>query len=242
MIYFLLCAYNEEKNIEKVITSISEKFVDKEIKIIVIDDGSVDNTKDIIKKIELTNKKLVLISHKKNLGLGCALKTGFEYLFSTIADNDIIITLDADNTHPIEVSQKMLTKISDGYDIVISSRYEKDGKQIGVNVLRSTISFLAKILLKKIFSFDNVKDYTSGYRAYSGKVIKKAKNFYGKNFIQEKDFVVQLEILYKLTKFNPKIVEVPLVLRYDKKYGKSKLKIIKNILKYLHFIFKTKFL
>ena len=88
----------------------------------------------------------------------------------------------------------------------------------------------------------NVKDYTSGYRAYRAGIIKKANNFYHKNFLQEKDFVIQLEILYKLSKFNPRTTEVPLILRYDKKYGKSKLKIVKNIFKYFCFIFKVKFL
>lgn len=244
MIYFLLCAYNEEKNICEVICSIYQNFLNKEIKIIVVDDGSVDCTKNIVNdlKSKLVKENLILLQHKKNLGLGSAIKTGIEYLLDIIKTGDIIVTLDADNTHPIEITKSMITKILDNNDIVIASRYEIGARQVGVNIIRRFISYSAKVLLKKFFNIPNVKDYTSGYRAYKAEIIKKAKSFYKDNFVQEKDFVVQLEILYNLSKFNPKIVEVPLILRYEKKYGKSKLKIVKNILRYFYFIFKTKFL
>jgi len=238
MIYFLLCAYNEEKNIEYVINSIRQQI--KNYKIVVVNDGSTDNTKYILEK--LVSEDLVVLTHQKNLGLGFALKTGFEYIIQKLTSQDVVITLDADNTHPIEISNDMIKKFYEGCDVVISSRYCFGGEQLGVIWYRKLLSYIAKLLLKILFPYPNIKDYTTGYRLYSGKVLILMYEKCKENFITQKNFVVQLEILVKILKFKPKLCEVPLRLHYYKKYGKSKLKIVKNIFSYLNFIIKAKFL
>jgi dolichol-phosphate mannosyltransferase len=237
MIYFLLCAYNEEVNIEYVINSIRQKI--KNYKIVVVNDGSTDNTKYVLEK--LFSNDMVVINHQKNLGLGFALKTGFEYIIPKLTLQDVVVTLDADNTHPVEVVHHMIQKFQEGCDIVIASRYCLGGEQLGVVWYRKLLSFTAKILLKILFPYQNIKDYTTGYRLYCSKILFQAYNEYKEKFITQKNFVVQLELLLKLLKFNPKIDEVPLKLLYYKKYGKSKLKIVKNILSYLDFIIKFMF-
>ncbi len=237
MTYFLLCAYNEEKNIVSLIKNIKNYFI-YEYKIVVVDDGSTDNTIHELKKVQSEN--IFIISHKKNLGLGCALKTGFLYIIKNLNINskDIIITMDADNTHPPELSNFMVEKIMDGYDIIVASRYQPQSKQYKVAFYRKLISFIARIVLKIIFPYRSIKDYTSGYRAYSGKIIKLLYQKFKEDFIEEKNFVVQTELLTKIFLFSPKIYEVPFCLRYDRKYGKSKLKIVKDILSYLKFLIK----
>ncbi|MEN3013056.1 MAG: glycosyltransferase family 2 protein [Endomicrobiia bacterium] len=236
MNYFLLCAYNESKNITEVIKSIKENFK-HENKIVIVNDGSSDDTEIQIRKCLQKYKDIILLTHKKNLGLGKALKTGFMFILkSRMKDEDTIITLDADNTHPVEIANLMMEKFLMGYDLVIASRFVKNAKQQGVPFFRKLLSLMARFIFKYFFYHPLVKDYTSGYRLYGGKILNRAYAYYRENLIKEKDFVVQLEILIKLLKFKPKVYEVPIDIKYFLKYGKSKLKIVKNIISYLNFI------
>ncbi len=240
MNYILTCAYNEEKNVYEQINSLRCEFKDKNYKIIFVNDGSTDNTKEIVNSLK--SDDLILLNHNKNLGLGCAIKTGLQHICSFAEENDVVITMDADNTHDVKIIRLMIEKINCGYDIVIASRYANGAIQIGVSILRRMLSFFANKFFKIIFNIPNVKDYTSGYRAYSYIVIKKLYDKKEEKPIEEKNFVIQLELLVKMITFNPKIVEVPIFLRYDKKYGKSKLKIVKTALSYIKFIVKTNLL
>lgn len=243
MIYFLLCAYNESKNIVSVIQNIRENIrenIKQGYKIIIVNDGSTDDTLLQIKKIQ--NDDIIVLNHDKNLGLGLAIKTGIKYLSNVINEDDIVITMDADNTHPVEVVYQMLQEYAKGNEVIIASRYCPGGQQLGVPLYRKFISWSAKLILTNLFPYKNVRDYTSGYRLYSGRVVKNLIELYEDNFITQKNFVVQLEILVKLFKINPKVAEVPLKIEYYKKYGKSKLKIIKNLLSYIETIFVLKFI
>lgn len=241
MNYFLLCAYNEENNILRVIESIIKNFK-YEYKIVIVNDGSTDKTEQLIKN-HYAFKDIILLNHKKNLGLGKALKTGFIFLLKNklLIDNDTVITLDADNTHTIDIANLMFEKFLSNRDLIIASRFVKGAKQLGVPFYRSMISLIASIILRLIFPYPNLRDYTCGYRLYSGRILNKAYNYYKENLITEKNFVVQLEILIKLLKFKPLICEIPINLKYFLKYGKSKLKIVKNIFSYLRFLFDNVF-
>ncbi len=237
MIYFLICAYNEEKNLPEVIKNIRGHFKNG-YKIIVVDDGSTDNTEKELGKI--LSDDISVIKHKTNLGLGTAIKTGLFEILSAIGSDDIVITMDADNTHPVNLIYTMIDKINQGCDLVIASRYVKGGGQYGVNIIRKILSCSARIILKFLFPYANLKDYTSGYRAYSSRLLKIMFEIYRETLVTEKNFVVQFELLVKSFCFQPRVCEIPLQLEYYKKYGKSKLKIVKNILSYIKLIIKLK--
>ena len=240
MIYLLLPAFNEADGIEILIKNIFKQLHNQQHSIIIVNDGSFDNTPDILKKLQ-PELNLNIINHEKNLGLGKAMQTGINYVSSVINKNDILITMDADNTHPVDLMQKLEEKINNGYDIAIASRYASGGKEVGLKKYRKILSGGAGIILKLFFPINNVSDYTSGYRAYSGNIIKKAKDFYGQKLVTVSGFTCMAEILIKLSKINASISEVGLVLRYDLKRGKSKIKILKTILAYFHLILRLKF-
>src|SRR3990172_10580031 len=165
MIHIFLPAYNEERTIGKLIQRLIEfrDETDLQINVIVVDDGSTDTTKRIIEEFK-GNMPIKIITHEKNKGLGGALKTGLLYISSILKDKDILITMDADNTHDPRIIRQMLDKIEEGYDVVIASRYEKGGEEIGVPLLRKILSRGASLVLRILFPIKNVKDYTSGYR------------------------------------------------------------------------------
>ncbi|MEW6556530.1 MAG: glycosyltransferase family 2 protein [Elusimicrobiota bacterium] len=245
MIYLLLPVFNEANGIEILFKSIGYQLSNLPHSVVLVNDGSTDETVNIlINFLKGLQQKLTLkiINHEKNLGLGAAMRTGINYVSTVIQENDILITMDADNTHPVGLITELVKKIQNGADVVVASRYTAGGNEIGLKKFRKILSGFASALLKLFFPVKNVTDYTSGYRAYSGKIIKKARTYYSDNFVTETGFTCMAEILIKLSKINASFDEVGLVLRYDLKKGKSKIKIIKTIFEYLFLILKLKFL
>src|ERR1043165_3113784 len=106
-IALIIPAFNEEKVIEKVLKKIPAKMENKRITIVVINDGSKDQTERIVKK----NRKLV-ISHPINRGLGAALSTGFEYAKQN--NFDLLVTLDGDGQHNPKEIAKLIKPIING--------------------------------------------------------------------------------------------------------------------------------
>ncbi len=229
MLYILLPAYNEEKNIFKILKKI--KKIKKKIspfKIILIDDCSKDNTKKLIKK--KYNFALIYRRHKKNKGLSLTLETGFKLISNKAKKNDIVVTLDSDNTHPVEKIVEMTQKISNSCDVVIASRFQKGSKVRGVSFFRNLMSLGAKLLFKIFYSYKNLNDYTCNFRAYKFYLIKNLlKN---NNFFKNEDFNIAAKIIiFLITKYNfIRIKEIPFDLGYDLKIGKSKMNITKTIL------------
>lgn len=240
MIYIILPAYNEEKGLGNLLEKIRE--IKDDYQVVLVNDGSTDRTEEIAYSFS-KSLPLRILTHKKNRGLGEALKSGLNYIIPRLEDKDIVITLDADNTHPPELIPVMAKKIGQGNQLLIASRFCPGGKEIGLSFFRRLLSRGAGWLLSFFFPYPGVKDYTSGYRAYSGNLLKQATNLYGDKFITEKGFTVMAEILIKLGKLKRDshfISEIPLVLCYDLKKSKSKIKIIRTIVRYFRLIFKHK--
>ena len=246
--FYILPSYNESLNLYELLSNFKNFYNNKKanVIIVIIDDGSNDNSLSIIKKFTKKNKtkkfSVKTLKNKKNLGLGRALKTGFEYCFLKGNNNDILITMDTDNSHTVSLSYKMAKQILlNKKDIVIASRYQLTSKTKGLNKLRKILSFGAAILYKIFFPIKNIKDYTSGFRAFR---LGKIKNVWkiDKKFFSEKGFSASADILLKLYKDKNKIrfSELPINLRYDLKKGESKMKIFKTIYLNIALIIKRK--
>jgi len=230
-VFLVLPTYNEEGNIGRLLDRIEEtmiKFSLTPYEIILIDDGSNDSTEEIVIS---RSKKMPIIfeKHDKNMGLGATIRDGLYTASKLASDRDILITMDADDTHTPKVILRMVRMISEGYRAVIASRFQHGSKTIGVPLIRKILSFGASWLFRLIMPINGVRDYTCGYRAYSSKVIKNAINRYGKSFIDQDGFQCMVDILLKFRKTNITFGEVPLILRYDSKKGKSKMNILATI-------------
>lgn len=225
----IIPAYNEEEVIEKALFTLKENLEIKEpYEILVINDGSTDRTKEILENLSKKIKNLRIISHKKNKGLGGAIKTGIQN-----AKGEIIIELDADMTHPLDVIPEMIKKINQGYDMCIASRYLPGGGMKNVPIWRILLSKAANKVFSIIYC-TKITDLTSGYRAYRSLFMKEIK-------LSQNDFSIQLEISVIMTKNKAKITETPLVLT-NRSIGVSKFNFIRAMPKYIPVIIKLFFI
>ena len=226
----ILPAYNEEDALSALLGRIDSVFKDSEIRseVIVVNDGSTDNTEERAREHKGA-VSVKVINQNPNKGLAEAVKNGFFSVVPDCNDNDIIVIMDADNTHPPDIIPEMSSYIKNGYDIVIASRYRKGARIKGLTNFRKFLSLADSLLFRIFVRIKGVRDYTCGYRAYKAGLLKIAMSYYKESFIEEKGFACMAEILLKLKKFNPIIKEVPLILRYDYKKSASKMKIWKTV-------------
>jgi dolichol-phosphate mannosyltransferase len=226
MIFILLPAYNEEKSftplmekLSKILTNTGEKF-----QFIVCNDGSSDQTGKML--LEYSRKlPIEIIEHPINRGLGESSRDLFERAAEIGSDGDIIIRMDCDDTHEPKYIPEIISKLEKGYDVVVASRFEKGGGQMGVSSYRAVISRGANLFMKIFFPIQGLREYSCGYRGYRYEIIKKAIDFYGNNFIQLKGlgFTCTLEKLVKLKLIGAKFGEIPFLHRYDQKQSDSKM-------------------
>jgi len=230
MIYIVLPAYNEELTLPPLLSAITENMEESGLpfKVVIVNDGSTDGTAGIIRSVS-GKLPLIPVDHDRNRGLAEALKTGLLEAVRQATARDIIVTMDSDNTHTPGLIMRMVRMIREGHDVVIASRYRNGARVIGVPWSRRVLSFGASFVFRILFPIPGVKDYTSGYRAYRAEVIKEMFDSYGDSFIDEPGFSCMVDVLLKLRKFPIIIGEVPLILRYDKKEGASKMNVMKTI-------------
>ncbi len=219
--HIIIPTINEHESLKKLIPKLP-----KDTKIIIVDDGSTDNTDKIDKEIK--DHKIKIIERNKKSGIVSAILDGMKY---ALKDNcDLIATMDADGQHdPNDLKVLLNEAIKSDADLVIGSRYIFGGSAEGFNFIRSLISKSANLLFKINFNLP-VKDVTSGYRIYSKRL---AKFLVNSNLVNNA-YAGQVEIVQKAYEKNFKVVEAPI--HFKKRiYGKSKLS-LKDILNYLKFI------
>ncbi|MEN8182068.1 MAG: glycosyltransferase, partial [Myxococcota bacterium] len=177
-----------------------------------------------------------LVTHRTNLGLGEATRTGLMSALESADSRDIIVTMDADNTHSPALIARMVRGIREGNDVVIASRFRPAARIKGVPLYRRFLSRGGSWMLRTIFPTHNVRDFTSGYRAYRAAILEQAFATYGRPFVAESGFACMLDILLKLRRLDAIMCEVPLILRYDFKYGLSKMMVLRTLSQTLRLI------
>ena len=195
---------------------------------VIVDDGSTDNTRAILEQWAPV-MGINIVVHQRNRGLGETIRDALYRAAELAAPDDVIITMDADNTHPPSLIPEMVRRIQAGDDLVIASRYRGGAKVVGLSPWRHLMSYGARILFTAVFPIRGVRDYTSGFRAYRPAVLQRAVVVYGGTFVSERGFSCMAEILLKLSKLGLKISEVPMILNYDQKGGPSKMKVAKTV-------------
>ncbi len=198
-IYIILPSYNEQRTLKNVVTEL----VERDFKVLIIDDGSKDNTPEIANM--LCNKYPEHVSHYRhaiNLGLGGAIKTGIKAALKKHAD--IMITFDADGQHNPDDLYNMYPPLQEGSaDIVIGARDFDDmprSRKFG-NTLMNYITYMFKGIM--------VKDSQSGLRAFSKETARKLD-------LKSPQYGVSSEIIGEIKREKLRLIEVPMTTIYDK--------------------------
>jgi dolichol-phosphate mannosyltransferase len=249
MIYIVLPAYNEGEAIGPLLDNIRGVMArvplsHEDYRVLVIDDGSKDNTAAVATTYN-TQMPVEVITHEHNGGVDAAFRTGYGLACEMAHPDDIIISMDADNTHEASDIPEMLTKLKEGYDVVIASRFMKGSAVFGVPFYRRFLSAAARYTLSFCVPVKGARDYTIFFRAYRASILQEGFAVYGKRLIEAKGFTCMAELLVKLSRMAGKrfrVAEVPCTLRYNQKPGASKMRVIRNILQYVIMIVRTIFL
>ena len=190
-IAIIIPAYNEEKNLLKLVKSI-RKNIDSYI--VIVDDSVNYKTAKLFKKNNFKN--LLFIHRKKKLGRGSAVTLGLKKIIKKKEIN-CFIEMDADFSHnPDELKRHIKKFNNDSLDLLICSRYLVKSKIINWPLQRTFLSKFTNIIAKLLLGVP-VSDYTNGFRFYSKKAIKlilKKCNKVSENFIILSEIILVLHI------------------------------------------------
>ncbi len=158
-VLIVIPAYNEEKNIVRVVEEIKEKY--SQYDYLIVNDGSRDNTSEVCEEHNYN-----LVDLPINLGLAGAFQTGLKYAY--IKGYDYAIQFDADGQHKAEYIDSILKEFEKGYDIVIGSRFVTEKKPKSLRMLGSNMISIAM----RMTTGKKIKDPTSGMRMFNKKMIE----------------------------------------------------------------------
>jgi len=222
-------AFNEAASIEELIQRAVKVLQDGDHtwNVIVVDDGSSDQTAAIVEKLSSTESQIHLVRHAQNMGLGPAILTGLSKAVElTPGEGVMIVCMDADLTHPPELIPEMCRAADLGADLVIASRFQPGSRVLGLGAFRHLLSWGARVSFAWTLKLPNVRDYTCGFRGFRASLIEDGFEAFGKTgLITRRGFACTDELLVKLALLDPVIREIPFTLRYDLKRGKSKIKL-----------------
>lgn len=233
----IIPAYNESARISKCLydidTYITEKNKANLFKVIVVNDGSTDNTQDTVNnwvQKDARNKNcFCVINYKPNKGKGNAVKTG---ILNTTSD--LVLYTDADGASPAKEFEKLLHSINSGADVAIGSRVLKDEKSnVKMTLKRRFIGLVFHLILKSL-NLADVKDTQCGFKLFKTEALKKIAK-------EQKclNYSFDIEYLFLAKKFGCKITEVPI--NWYHVEG-SKISILRDSIKMLLEVLKIRFI
>ncbi|MHA1724608.1 MAG: glycosyltransferase family 2 protein [Promethearchaeota archaeon] len=210
LISIVIPLYNEEKTIKDVVEKIPYSYNQE---IIVVDDGSTDNSREILKK---TRRKIRLIQHEKNKGYGAAILTGISK-----SKGNIIVTIDSDGQHdPSDIPKMLEPLLKDQADIVIGSRYLgkcKYNVPLHTRVGEKSIETLLWLLFRQ-----KISNNQSGFRAFNKKSIIVFENSFFENY------GLCTQMLFEAGLRKLRIIEIPITL-HPRFHGVSRVKLLEVI-------------
>ena len=206
--------YCEAENIGGLIRTIEDLHLNSVL--LVIDDSSPDETQRIVEKLNEKYGNIILLTRPRKMGLGTAIRDGFELLLSQPNPPEYIVTIDADYSHSPRDIPRLLDFAKSGYDIVVGSRYCNGGVAKGWTVLRRITSMVANRMAGSLIQV-GLSDFTTGFRCYSQICVKKVLPQ-----LHSQTYEIQIETIRQAKLHNLKVGEIPIVFKNRKK-GKSKL-------------------
>lgn len=220
--------YNEEDNVLITLNEVKKVLESyQSYQILAVDDGSSDQTLALLEEYASENPELVVLKHPVNMGMGRALRTGFEK-----AKGDVIITLDADLSYDPKYITELIKELHENHlDVVIGSQYMDGGETEDIPFIRLFVSKMANRIVG--YALDkNISTVTGILRAYRKEVIDSIE-------IEATGTEINPEILSKAIALRFEVKEVPVKLK-GRKLGESKVQFRSTTISHLLFTFYEK--
>jgi len=234
MIYVILPAWNEERVIRPTLLALAEAMITcgEGYRAVLVDDGSTDATVAMAERTAAESDgalPITVLRHDMNRGLGAGLRTGIYWCLDQARDDDVIVTLDADNTHPPALIPALVARARDGFDLAIASRYRGGSEVHGVPRYRRALSDAGRLVFQALFPIPGVRDYTCCFRAYRVPLLRRARLAYGDDLCTARGFEAVMDLLIKLRPLGVRATEIPFVLDYGARVGHSKMKVLRTL-------------
>jgi dolichol-phosphate mannosyltransferase len=203
--------FNERENIEAIISGVVSHVPAAQLAI--IDDSSTDGTGDEVRRLASTDPRVHLIARAVR-GLGTAYLTGFRHALAN--GFEVVITMDADYSHDPRYLPSMIAMLAEA-DVVVGSRYVRDGGTINWRIRRILLSWLANRFARWMLGLQG-RDLTSGYRVYRSEVLSRLDL----DGICSDGYSFLVEVLFAARKAGAQIREHPIIF-FDRRMGESKI-------------------
>jgi len=217
MISFVVPAYNENDAVKETVLDISKALEGIDHEIIVVDDGSTDQTAKYAQ-----DAGAIVIKHPHNLGYGAALKTGIR-----AARFDTIAITDADGTYPNNMILELMAKYENGFNMVVGAR---TGEHYNESLIKLCLRFILKWLVEYTAGRE-IPDINSGFRIFSRTEILPYYNHLCNTF----SFTTSMTLAYMMTHKFVTYVPIP----YSKRKGKTKVRLFRDSLGTLQYIIQS---
>jgi len=219
--------YNETQNVsligERLFPVMEELSCTWLIQIVLVNDGSTDDTLDRLNDLAADRPDVQVVSHAQNRGLGAAMRTGFAHARS---QSDVVVTTDSDGTYPFAEIPLILEHLTPDVEVVTASPYHPQGGVEGVPPYRLVLSQGASLLYRILLDW-HVHTYTSMFRAYRREVVECVPS-------KANGFLMPAEFLANAILMGYRVAEFPTVL-HVRQYGQSKARVARVILAHLRF-------
>ncbi|MDP7081157.1 MAG: polyprenol monophosphomannose synthase [Candidatus Undinarchaeales archaeon] len=218
----VLPTFNERENIVGLIEQLRELFEERGYRgeVIVVDDDSPDGTGQAVEELASGWKNVRLETRRNERGIGSAHARGYD-----LSKGDVIITMDVDGSHDVADIPRLLDRLSDGYDVVIGSRYVRGGgtdKPFANRLISLLGGQYARLTLRL-----GVVDSTNGFRAFRRKVWERIRHH---RYSERNVFLI--EFLYHARRSRALMTEVPVFFR-ERTLGESKTPVLQESVKAL---------
>lgn len=214
-IWVVIPAYNEAQRLKGLL----DQLQDKALSVLVIDDGSRDDTFEVVKQ-----RAHLVIKNKRNMGKGMALKKAINHLRERDGV-DYIITMDADGQHSPSDIDSFLREAADGQPFVVGNRMHNP---LGMPRIRIITNRIMSWLISKLVR-QQIPDTQCGFRLIKREVLDKIK-------IESNKFEIESEILIKAAREKFRIKSIPIKSIYFKNQ-RSKIRPLRDTIRFLKFIF-----
>lgn len=196
--------YNEEQGAEKCVCAVCAalNLLPNQTRLIIVNDGSRDGTRDILTRLESEYSRLTVVTHAHNRGYGSALKTGTDQ--AARLGFDYVLFMDSDLTNDPKYLTRFVPKMQEGYDVIKASRYIKGGTMVGVPPWRVFISVVGNRVASALYGL-SLNDCTNGFRAIRTGILQQMQ-------LHENGFVIIMEELYQAKFLAKTFCEIPYTL------------------------------